>query len=158
MDPKFLKLKLDDGYYTSVDNVNGQLGQSIYYYAPDADPAVIAHDQALKGTFGLNELLQGLDIVPTTLSLGIKVPVKVIVGDKDIFGCQPDAVDCSSQQSVYNFEKPFYSPQACLSVTLIKNAGHVLNLEVKAAPQEHDEIIDWMNRLLKHKVCGSSAS
>ncbi|MBN2530754.1 MAG: alpha/beta hydrolase [Deltaproteobacteria bacterium] len=68
-------------------------------------------------------------------SLGISVPVLVVMGQRDAAFCNvptlptdPFAADCSSAEALMAHEAPFYSPAACLQAVAIANAAHCLNL------------------------------
>jgi pimeloyl-ACP methyl ester carboxylesterase len=119
-------------YTTTPPGTRGPL----FYYAPTAEPEVIAVDEQHKDTIGVREGNEGFGTVflPPDLapSRQITVPVLLIVGQKDTLFCAPDAVDCSSSTSVKQFESAYYAPEAHLSVAVIPETGHDLNLHLTA--------------------------
>jgi pimeloyl-ACP methyl ester carboxylesterase len=129
LDPHFAGLNLDSGYITSVPGTRGFL----FYYTPGADPNVIATDEANKDTMTSLELTGATSYwaggpPAQSPSLQITVPVLLVIGQEDNIFCKPDAIDCSSAQSVLQAEGPYYSPQALLQVVVVPNCGHDINL------------------------------
>src|SRR5262249_21723219 len=108
-DPKFAPSGLDDGYLTTLAGTRG----SMFFNLADADPAVIARDEARKDVLPGPELGTALPIVTATDTLAIKVPVLDILGSNDFTTCGPSTTggnfDCSSGRIVAEQEKPFYS-------------------------------------------------
>ena len=75
----------------------------------------------------------------------IAVPVLIVIGQRDILMCAPDALDCSSSQALMRSEGPWYSPKARLETAAIPNTGHSLNLHL-TAPIWNEIARDWMDR------------
>lgn len=124
LDPKFASSGLDFDYFTTAPGTRA----SFFYHTPNADPAVIALDEALKQTVTLGELV---DIFPSyAATLDVKVPTLVIVGDFDPLTCE--APSCSASGSLAS-EPSFYQPAACVEVETIADSGHSLNLHHNAA-------------------------
>ena len=128
MDPKFAGRELDSGWLTTVPGVRGTL----FYNAGDADPAVIAADEARKELVSGAELNTGVPLVPTTGTRAIHVPVLDILGSNDLTTCganpQGQVFDCSSGAAVAAQEAPFYSPQAQARGCVIPGSGHDISL------------------------------
>ena len=82
-DPKFARTGLDSGYLTTVPGSRGPL----YYHEPDADPAVIALDEARKDVVSGTELNTALPVVTDTATRAIGVPVLDILGSDDFTTC-----------------------------------------------------------------------
>lgn len=143
LDPHFAGLGLDDGYLTTLSGTRGNL----LYFAPTADPRVIAVDEANKDTVTLAELATGLPLIQapdanTSPSRLIDVPVLDVIGQHDADFCAADAVDCSSLESVQRIEAPYYSPEAQLQIILVPATGHALNLH-RTAPLWYAVGLTW---------------
>ena len=113
-DPKFANAGLDNDYITTKPGTRGD----IFYNVDDADPAIIASDEQLKGTFTNGEASTILPLAGTFVSQGIHVPTLLAVGEFDNFLCQADTVVCTPI-NLYNQESPYYSADACLSVLVV---------------------------------------
>jgi pimeloyl-ACP methyl ester carboxylesterase len=142
--PKFAHAGLDAGYYAYKAGT-----RSIYYYLPNADPRVIAKDNQLMQTTVKAELIEGLTLQGTTVSRSIHVPVLIVLGQHDLFGCAPDAIPTCTNASVHKAEAPYYSRQACLQTDVVPNAGHDLNLQ-KNAPVSYRDEATWIEAFVDH--------
>jgi pimeloyl-ACP methyl ester carboxylesterase len=144
MDPSFAGRGLDSGWLTTVSGVRGTL----FYSAGDADPAVIAADEAGKGLVSATELNTGVPLVPTNGTLAIRVPVLDILGSNDLTTCGPNpqghVFDCSSGAAVAAQEAPFYSPEANIHGCVIPGSGHDISLALNNWLQV-DDTVRWSN-------------
>jgi pimeloyl-ACP methyl ester carboxylesterase len=144
MDPKFAGSGLDSGWLTTLPGARG----SLFYSASDADPAVIATDEARKGLVSATELNTGVSLVPTTGTLAIRVPVLDILGSNDLTTCGPNpqghVFDCSSGAAVAAQEAPFYSPEAHIHACVIPGSGHDISLSPNNSLQA-DDSVRWSN-------------
>lgn len=123
-------------YFTTIPGT-----RATYFYAlADADPAVIAEDEATKQTVTLGELSTFVDGFGPTPA--IHVPVLVAVGDEDALFC--DAPSCTAGGTLVR-EAAFYSPDAQLETYALPGAGHSMNLH-ENAPQWFDVANDWIRR------------
>jgi pimeloyl-ACP methyl ester carboxylesterase len=129
-DPKFAHSGLDAGYLTTKPGTRATL----FYSSPDADPAVIAMDEARKDVVSASELNTVFPIVTSTDTLAIQVPVLDILGSNDFTTCGLSTTgatfDCSSGAAVATQEVPFYSPQARIHACVVPASGHDVNLAV----------------------------
>jgi pimeloyl-ACP methyl ester carboxylesterase len=110
-------------YFTTLPGTRGEF----FYNLPDADPRIIAEDEATKQTVTVGELStfeDGFGVTPS-----IQVPVLVAVGDEDALFC--DAPSCTAGGTLAR-EAPFYSPQAELETYALPGAGHSMNLHLDA--------------------------
>ncbi|MBV9336196.1 MAG: alpha/beta fold hydrolase, partial [Solirubrobacterales bacterium] len=144
MDPSFAGRGLDPGWLTTVPGTRGTL-----FYSPvDADPAVIAADEATKGLASATELNTGVPLVPTNGTLAIHVPVLDILGSNDLTTCGPNpqgqVFDCSSGAAVAAQEAPFYSPEAHIHGCVIPGSGHDISLALNNWLQV-DDAVRWSN-------------
>lgn len=135
LDPRFAGQNVPDGYLTSLPGARG-----VFYYLPSADPLVIAIDDQTKETVTPTEIETAFPAL--ALSLGIHVPVLVVVGDFDAAFCA--APTCSESGSI-NTEPSFYPADACAEAVAIAGAGHDLNLQFQAQ-EAYDVILNWMDR------------
>ena len=143
LDPKFATSGLDAGYLTFKPGTRGPL----FYWAPGAQPNVIALDERLKDSvsgpeFGAAVPLFNSPPVQTAPSQAIKVPTLLVLGEHDRVMCDEDGLICS-QDNVTRQEAPYYS-QARLHVLIAPNAGHDLQLH-ETAPATGEEILDWLS-------------
>jgi pimeloyl-ACP methyl ester carboxylesterase len=129
LDPQLRHRGSDLGYFTTRPGF-----RSVFYEASDADPQVIAADEATKDQISI----LGFGLVLTLgnegpASLGINVPVLLAVGDKDSRFCGFLARDCSNAEVLRKQEAPYYSPAAHLSTYVLHGLGHSLALHKNAA-------------------------
>lgn len=140
--PRFASL--DAGYKTNKPNTRGLGG---LYYAPLADPTVIAKDQATEDTVTQTEITsrpQGGAVQTTTLN----VPVLLMDGQQDSHYCLDNAIgasahiaaSCSSPVAFYQANVANY-PNACFATALVQS-GHDINLHV-TAPSSFLTLLEW---------------
>jgi len=120
-DPRFAGQQLPPGYLTFADG----LQLSFLVNAERADPDIVNFHESLKETVTAAEL-GGLSTNDD--SLQIVVPVLLLVGEFDRVVCG-NRINCSDLQSILAAEKPFYRPQTCLQVEIVRGTGHLLNLQ-----------------------------
>ena len=139
-DPAFAASGLDAGYLTTVPGVRG----ATFYHTPDADPAVIARDEATKDVLSGTEIGTGLPIVTSTVTRAIHVPVLTILGSQDLTTCGPNTqggtFQCSTGAAVAAQEKPFYSADADIHGCVVPGAGHGLSLALNNRVQVLDAV------------------
>ncbi|MGH3836309.1 MAG: alpha/beta hydrolase, partial [Pseudonocardiaceae bacterium] len=128
-DPQLRRNGSDPGYATTKP---GQR-EPLFYAASNADPQVIATDEATKDQVSL--VGTGTVVVsgfygPT--SLGIDVPVLLAVGKNDSPFCGFLARDCSSAEALRQGEAPYFSPAAELSTYVLPESGHAMALHSNA--------------------------
>jgi pimeloyl-ACP methyl ester carboxylesterase len=124
-DPQFAHAGLDNDYLTSKPGTHGDG----FYNVNDADSAIIASDEQLKGTDTNGELSTILPLKRTFVSQGIHVPTLLAMGEFDNIHCQADTIVCTPL-NLYNQESPYYAADACLSVLVVKTMGHDMNLQL----------------------------
>lgn len=134
-DPQFAGSGLVN-YFTTIPGTRAML----FYNADFAAPNVIAYDEANKDVVSLGLLLdQGRFFSPE--SLGISVPVYLILGDSDFLFCG-GGIDCSDPANLASYEASFFSPAACLQTEIVAQAGHTLNLHYNAG-QTFSQVLNW---------------
>ena len=132
------------GYLTTVPGTRGQ----IFYDLSNADPNVLAEDEATKEPVAESEVVTTFTtIAPTTISQLINVPVLEAVGQFDNLFCL-GAFNCTNTSAVLNNEAPFFSPAAQLQVIVIPQAGHDLNLQKNAATAWYPQVTQWLQKHL----------
>lgn len=139
LDPDPRLNRLPPGYLTTIPGTRGQ----IFYYQPNADPNVIAEDEATKEAVTDSELTTFFTIAASTVSQQITVPVLEAVGQYDNIFCL-GLFDCSNTSAVQSEEAPFFAPAAQLQVVVIPQAGHDLNLQENATTAWYPQIPQWL--------------
>lgn len=142
LNPKFAGSGLDPLYLA----INPGARESLFYVPSNTDPEAVATDEATGDTFPAVEAtgyLQEVNRLPLLWQgANVVVPVLVMVGDHDILGCG-GALDCSDTAAVVANEKAAYANAPSVTVHVIPNAGHDLNLQ-KCAPAVYDAISLWI--------------
>jgi pimeloyl-ACP methyl ester carboxylesterase len=151
-DPKFANQPWaigDSGYVTTQPGTR----PSLFFYAPNTDPKVLELDESLvKDTFSLTEIANIANLLSSPApppssapSRFITVPTLVVVGQDDVQNCGPDALDCTTANVVQQ-EAPYY-PNASLTVHVVPNAGHDVQLEPNA-PITDARMLNWLDSAL----------
>lgn len=126
LDPRFIDKDLPDGYITTRPGTRAKL----WYNESNADPKVIALDEATKETLTNGEVETGLDVLFSDESKRIDVPVLMVIGQNDYPFCTENI--CDNAENVAAFEASFFSPEAQLQTYVLQDAGHNINLELNA--------------------------
>jgi pimeloyl-ACP methyl ester carboxylesterase len=130
LDPQFAGQGLDDGYITNIPGTRATIA-----YSSAADPTVIAYDEAHKditsGPMQFENIVQTLTPAASNISLGVRVPVLVVVGKNDLLFCS-GAVNCNSNASVRQNEAPYFANAPSLTIQTVANTGHSLALHPTA--------------------------
>ncbi|WP_236795224.1 alpha/beta hydrolase [Amycolatopsis sp. GM8] len=144
LNPKFAGSGLDPGYLA----VNSGARESLFYVPSNTDPGAVAADEATGDTFPAVEAtgyVQEVNRVPLLWQApNVIVPVLVLEGDHDILGCG-GALDCGNTSAVVASEQSAYVNSPSVSVQVIPNAGHDLNLQ-KCAPEVYGTISSWIDQ------------
>ncbi|MGH3896705.1 MAG: alpha/beta fold hydrolase, partial [Pseudonocardiaceae bacterium] len=127
-DPQLHQNGSDPGYFTTRP---GQR-EPAFYSTSNADPQVIAIDEATKDQASLPGIATAAaDLLsPATLSIG--VPVLLAVGEEDLFFCGFLARDCSNAETLREQEALYFSPAAELSTYVLPESGHSMALHQNA--------------------------
>ncbi|MBV8992340.1 MAG: alpha/beta fold hydrolase, partial [Pseudonocardiales bacterium] len=139
LDAQLRRRGSDPGYYTTRPGF-----RRIFYDLGDADPQVIATDDATKDQFsilGFGLVLTFGDEGPA--SLRIDAPVLLAVGEKDFAFCGFLSRDCSSAETFRKQEAPYFSPAAQLSTYVLPGSGHNMALH-KNAGEYRDATRAWI--------------
>lgn len=143
LDPKFAGSGVDPSYITTIPGK-----REPFFYAPGADPNVIATDEATKDTATATEVAE---IPPAIFASGkaqqLTAPVLLAVGTKDMVFCGLGGADCSTAESLVAQERPFYGRAPCLDAWLMPGAGHDLNTS-PGAPEWFAAAIRWTDRIV----------
>lgn len=123
-DPKFRYQQIPEGYLTSKPGVR----KDLYYNQKLADPKVIAYDEKLKQTVTITELATIEEGLSPSISQKVKVPILLVIGEKDNLFCNQTDLPCTNSKVVYQREKPYFHRNANLKIVVIPQAGHDLNL------------------------------
>lgn len=141
LDPKFASANLPLGYLTTLPGTRSNL----FYYTPNADPAVIALDETLKDTLTLGQYNTVSDYMQASSTIDVTVPVLVAMGQKDILFCDTLLFSCANSAAVVAREHQYFSSQTCLEGYVLASSGHDLNLH-RNAPNWFAHANDWANR------------
>lgn len=134
-DPMFRETVSDPGYLTTIAGMRRH-----FYYEPNADPAVIAADEAHKD-LSTTEDTDFPEAVPSqALSQAIAVPTLLVVGDRDQYCTAPV---CTSE-SILQHERAYYSPAVRLDAIVVPDSGHNVQLH-ENAPQTNAAILRWLS-------------
>lgn len=134
-DPKFAARGLDPGYYTTRPGA-----RATWFYQPEtADPWVVEVDELTK-----EPDVYTTAFPPPSDDAAIRVPVLIMVGQRDRLICGPRGSDCSSSRALLVQEKRYYQ-NADLQVEVIARTGHALNLH-RTAPVWLRIARDWLDR------------
>jgi pimeloyl-ACP methyl ester carboxylesterase len=139
LDPQLRHRGSDPGYVTTRPGF-----RPVFYEASDADPQVIATDDATKdqlSLIGFGLVLTFGDEGPA--SLRIDVPVLLGVGEKDFAFCGFLSRDCSSAEAFRKQEAPYFAPAAKLSTFVLPGAGHSIALH-RNAGEYRDATRAWL--------------
>jgi pimeloyl-ACP methyl ester carboxylesterase len=131
LDPHFSNQDLPEGYLTTIPGARSRL----FHNAANADPQVIALDEATKDTLTTGEIATTGEAFFSNKSKQIKVPVLLAIGQKDYPFCTGNI--CNSAASVAAFESAFFSPEANLQTYILPNAGHDINLALNVGDWFH---------------------
>ncbi|HKS44964.1 MAG TPA: alpha/beta hydrolase [Amycolatopsis sp.] len=147
-DPRFAALGLDPGYVTTKPGI-----RKIFYHLPTTDPEVLRFDEQHKDVGSQAESAGTRQLVAAppeeTVTRNIDVPVLSVVGQYDALDCgDPGGAACSDPQQVRNFEGRYYSAAARLTVAIVPDAGHDLNLH-RNAPDTDQIVNRWIQSVLR---------
>ena len=141
MDPKFAgQVAPEDAYLTTLPGT--RLGA--YFHAPTANAAVVAVDEAFKETLAAGILANPAImtfVYDTVLPSAVTAPVFVAVGEFDHLFCGVNT-DCSNADEVQTLEEAYFSLSSHVSTQVIRDAGHVLNLQTNAG-QTFAKMLDF---------------
>jgi pimeloyl-ACP methyl ester carboxylesterase len=134
--PRFRSL--DTGYIT---NRPGTRADHLYY-VPDADPGMIARDQATEDTLTRTEVAtRPASTAGFTEALPKSLPVLIIDGNHDLHYCTPDTYDCTSTSTWFAQENGSFPQGACVAGAL-EESGHDLQLH-RSAPATDALMLRW---------------
>lgn len=134
-DPMFRDTVGDRGYLTTKTGV-----RRFFYYGPNADPAVIAADEAHKDLSTASDALIPEAVPSQSLSQSVVVPTLLVVGDRDQYCTVPV---CTSE-SLLQHEQPYYSPEARLAAIVVPDSGHSVQLHANAS-RTNASILEWLS-------------
>jgi hypothetical protein len=136
LDPVLGQQDWPPDYFTTAPGTRGFL----FYYSPDADPQVIALDEASKGTVALGEEISTDASLP--VSAQVDVPTLITIGDFDHLFCEAPSCSVAGTQA---HELDHWGSESCAQLAIIPNAGHALNLHLDA-PDYFALVNAWADR------------
>jgi alpha-beta hydrolase superfamily lysophospholipase len=144
-DPRFAGRRVPAGYVTTSPGAATRLAD--FYDAADADPTVAKLDDAFAQTATTGELA-GLALSrDPAVSMAIRVPVLVVVGQNDSLDCAPAiGLSCADAAAICQRESGYYPPAARLATFVVPDAGHSINLHYHAT-RWFAAAAAWIDRL-----------
>ena len=150
LDRAFASKKLPAGYLTTMPDTRG----ANFYHQVGAEPAMVIIDEALKQTGTLTERQTLAAVRASTVTLGIRIPVLLSVGQYDTLQCNEAAgLSCATSAAIIAREARGYGPRACLRALVVPGAGHSANMHAAAA-NSYAEVHDWLDQ---YTVGGTTA-
>ncbi|MFI5835919.1 alpha/beta fold hydrolase [Micromonospora sp. NPDC051300] len=122
-DPGLAGRGLDPAYYTTRPGARG----TWFYERAGADPWVVRLDELTKQADVYTE-----EHPTPEQNAAIRVPVLIVVGQRDKLVCGAAGSDCATSAALYRQERRWY-PNARLRVEVVGRTGHALNLH-RTAP------------------------
>jgi pimeloyl-ACP methyl ester carboxylesterase len=151
LDPKFAAEGLPLGYLTTLPGTRANL----FYHAPNADPAVVAKEEALKDTLTIGQYSSVSNYMQAASTTAVNAPVLVAMGQKDILFCDGVLLLCTNDAAVVAREARHFNEHACLEGYVLNNSGHDLNLH-RNAPDWFTAANSWADRRVG--TAGTSAT
>lgn len=139
-DPVFAGSGMPLSYLTLATGIHAAL-----FNPSNADPDLITVDETAKDTVTTGEI-DDLGLLFEPISLGLTVPTLMVIGDSDAIFCG-NLVDCSTPETVLDYEAPFFSEAAALEVIVQRNSNHILTLH-KNARSSYRQMTRWLRRQL----------
>jgi pimeloyl-ACP methyl ester carboxylesterase len=130
---------LDSGYLTSRP---GQ--RHLYYRGEDADPQVIAIDEATKETFTMPDARTFPPVMAE--SKGIRAPVLDVIGEYDRWFCAGQS--CAGPGSTASRSRGSYADDICFEQFVIPGAGHDVNVHY-GSHRWFAVAAEWTNRMVE---------
>ena len=130
LDPQFLGRGYDLGYLTTTPG-----SRAAAFYAPSADPQVIAYDEAHKDVVSAVEFGGYPTLLTPALidvSATVTAPVLAMAGRKDVLVCGGPTLDCADPAAVSANETAYYPASAGVTAVTIPDTGHDLALHPSA--------------------------
>jgi pimeloyl-ACP methyl ester carboxylesterase len=139
-DPLFANAGFGPDYLTTIPGTRADL----FYYTPNADPRVIAVDEANKDVVPLGMLFD--QFTTYGLTQNIHVPVLNVDGNFDTLSC--NLPSCTASSSLAD-EASNYPPDAHYKLVIVPDAGHSINLQ-RNAPFWFGVAHDWIEDNFEH--------
>jgi pimeloyl-ACP methyl ester carboxylesterase len=145
LDPKFGLFSQDLGYLTTRPGTRYQTLME----PGDVDPAVVEQDEKLKQTITATQMAT-FPIATMTVQ-DIRVPVLLVVGEKDTLFCGK-STDCSTPESVVKAEKSHLGPNVpSIDGYVLKGGGHDINL-MRNAQDWFTYAVNWADQRIGSQV------
>jgi pimeloyl-ACP methyl ester carboxylesterase len=126
-DPRFAGTAIPSGYVTTVPGAATRLMD--FYDPAYADPIVARLDDRLAQTGTTGELATAFAAQDPVVSLAIRAPVLIVVGQEDSIFCAASLdLPCATSASVCARESRYYATSVPLASLVVPEAGHSINL------------------------------
>jgi len=117
--------------------------KEIFYTPGNADPAVIAVDEANRQPTTIGETISASKYFGPQ-SRELRVPVLLLLGDDDFVVCGGD-LDCKNHAATIAHEEAYFGPASCLEMVMLPDTGHDSALHLEA-PASFARMLDWVGR------------
>jgi pimeloyl-ACP methyl ester carboxylesterase len=157
LDPAFRGDGYDPGYITTLPR-----GRRLLYGPDDVTPELQRWDEATKNVTSTVEVASAFPSATPVPALPVLSPVAdlppsqsieadvfLVNGGHDNIVCSPVVPNCESSSSLLSTERPFFPNARTLQASLIRGAGHDLNLSIHS-PEYLRTVLDWV----EHTVLG----
>lgn len=128
-DPAFASSGLGSNYLTTMPSTRG----ASFFRVAGAETAMITLDETTKQTGTLTERTSLPSARNTAITLNVKVPVLIVVGQYDNLQCnEATGLTCASSAAVKTREAANWGAKACLSTYVVVETGHSIGMHYKA--------------------------
>jgi hypothetical protein len=134
-DPVFKDANFPPGYVSLLKD-----DRRIFYNPTNIDPKIYDIDNNTKGPGANNSYDMVSMLAAISLTTNIKVPVLLVMGEKDKFFCNV-LLSCANSTAVLARERLLYTTPD-LSAYVLPNAGHNMNYELNAQ-NYYNEVRNW---------------
>jgi len=130
---------VDPTYIVSKPATRG----ATFYTEANTDPRVIETDELNRQTTAIAEAISASKYFGPQ-SRGLKVPVLLLLGEDDFVVCGGQ-LNCSEHAEATAHEQAFFTPSACLEMSVLDDTGHNTALHLNA-PKTFGLMLDWAAR------------
>jgi pimeloyl-ACP methyl ester carboxylesterase len=138
-DPVFQNANFPPGYVSLLKDA-----RQIFYNRSNIDPKIYEIDNNTKGPGANNSYDFASLLTAISLTTDIKVPVLLVMGEKDKFFCN-ELLSCANSSAILDRERLLYTTESKLEAYVLPNAGHNMNYELNA-PDYYTAVKNWSNK------------
>ncbi|MDR7277531.1 pimeloyl-ACP methyl ester carboxylesterase [Catenuloplanes atrovinosus] len=132
-----------EGYLTQAANFR----RRAYLHPPGLVDGMADADERLRTTGTTGELMSLKKLADPTYTSRVRRPVLLQLGASDLLFCNAaNGLSCAEPADLCAREKALY-PQAALSATVVRDAGHSIQLH-RSAVRASETALDWIDHTL----------